>query len=802
MVAVAPTGSELRRAALCFLNCHTLISASHLLTNTAPAGRRFLLLAAVYTLLWMITWHSASVLNVDGTASLWFLPAGLRFACLLLLGWPGLLLELCANFLVSFSNFVVSGQWPATVSASHALGLVYDWLTPSLAYAVVLMPLRHRMKDRWDLSRTSHSFLFLAAALGASSLGALAGTFPLVVSELRATDPQLAVAWAWLVGDFLGIVTLAPLLMVRAWPRVRLFLRRGLWARPLKKVVMTIQQRRREDAEVVLMTLASLGLVLAASSASWVSGGHFPLGALALLLPQIVMTLRYSLRGAVLAALLLDFGLVVLVSWLHHGESALQYQLVMLAIATVGLWLGGAVESRNRHMARNRDFANASNDLLWETDAQGTLLSLDGRLARRLSLSPGQSWRVLLERLDPAHLTAMEKALARRKSFRDLEIALLCHDNVRRWFHINGLPVWDALGGLSGYRGTATDITRAHRAKTQLDNYTQDLVAEVARQTEALQRTHNELVVEEQRLRVMLAAVPVGVLELDEEGCCRYLNANGAKLLGYKPEQATGQHFMDLVHPDDRAQLRLDWQTNRHSDEVQWLEFRMAKSNVWCTAYWAHLRQANQAPAGAIMVLADSTVRRQQEKRLWALAHHDSLTDLPNRNLFWDRCKQAMSQASRRNQGASMLWLDLDGFKSVNDQLGHAAGDALLQQVAQRLKGRVRSSDTVARMGGDEFAVIMPEVSDAAFAVVVAQEIVDSLNVVFELPQGTVYISGSVGISLYPKQATSLETWTQYADMAMYHAKRAGKNQVRVWSPDCLDDLPSNRAELWAESRC
>lgn len=771
-----------------------------LLTVTAPERQRLLLFAAGYIVLWMMTWHSARMVDILGSASLWFLPAGLRFCCLLLLGWPGLLLELCANFLVSFSNFVVSGQRLPEVFSTQMLWLLYGWYAPSLAYAVVLIPLRRRMGNRWDLARPAHSFLFLGAALSASTLAALAGTFHMLSAGVIAHSQQAEVLASWLIGDFIGVITLAPLLLVRAWPRLRLYLRQGQWTRSEATAAAAVRSRRGADAYIAFIALASLLLFFAAPQ-SLVSGENLPLFALLLLLPQIAIALRYSLRGALLAVLLLDSGLVVLVSWLHQGELALQYQLVMMSIALVGLWLGGAVESRNRYLVRNQDFATVSNDLLWETDGRGILLSLEGRLARHLSLLPGQSWRALLERVEPSHLKLLEQALARHQPFRDLEITILSSNDVRRWIHINGLPVWDESGELAGYRGTATDITRAHRVKTLLANYTQDLVTEVARKTETLQLTNNELVIKEQRLQVLLAAVPVGVLELDAADCCRYLNANGAKLTGIDSEQAKGRFFLDFVHPDDRANLEEAWRGKCQDPDVQWLEFRLGQRNLWCTAYWAHLRQADQTLAGTIMVLADSTARRQQDERLWALAHHDPLTDLPNRNLFWDRCLQAMSLAKRRNRGAAMLWLDLDGFKSVNDQLGHAAGDALLQQVAQRLKGRVRDSDTVARMGGDEFAVIMPDVTDPDTALLVAHELAASLHDVFELPQGSIHISGSVGIALYPKHAITLETLTQYADTAMYSAKRAGKNQVKVWSHDCHTELPSSRAEVWAESR-
>jgi diguanylate cyclase (GGDEF)-like protein len=236
---------------------------------------------------------------------------------------------------------------------------------------------------------------------------------------------------------------------------------------------------------------------------------------------------------------------------------------------------------------------------------------------------------------------------------------------------------------------------------------------------------------------------------------------------------------VDFIHPDDRDKMELAWNSHRQNTTVQTLEI-LLKNNLWCTAHWINLPLSESAGDGAVLVLTDSTVRRQQEDRLWTLGHHDSLTSLPNRKLFMDRCEQALSLAKRRDSVAAVLWIDLDGFKAVNDKLGHAAGDALLQQVAQRLKTRIRDSDTLARIGGDEFAVVMSDVQNSVAVALVANALVASLNDPFNLPQGVAHISCSIGVALYPEQALTVETLIQCADMAMYTAKHAGKNQVQI----------------------
>ena len=739
----------------------------------SPRWRRILIVSGGYLVLWLAARYAADLLDAQGIVSLWHPPAGLRFCGLLIFGWRGLLLEWMAGLallmLPTMDSMPVSAPGPL-------YGLLFSLVVIPVAYAVVLLPLRRWKRDSWDFTHPSHVILVLAAALAASALAALANAFGLVYFDLTPLAQWPDVFLSWLMGDFIGIIVLAPFLLVRVLPGLRHYLRFGSWRRRRQSTPVS------GNSDHIALLLLALALFLAFGIPPGFNlNTQFTLIASLLLLPLAAVALCCGLRGAVLATMALDSGLALLILLFEQGE-ALQYQWMMIAIALIGLTLGGVVEARNQVMARYRDFARVSNDLLWEMDAEGRIIEVSGRLADHLAPAPGQSWLSLLgERAQP-HRATLERALHQQQPFRHLEIALPGTNNVPRWIQINGQPLFDASGELRGYRGTAIDVSRQRRAEALLRNYNQDLRREVAEQTLALRQSNSELIAKERHLQVLLAAAPVGVLELDDAQRCRFLNANGCLLTGCSAEQALGRHVLEFVHPDDRDYVGFIWQINRRSDEVQWLEFRLNRTSLWCAAHWINLEHSDELPGGAIMVLTNATARLQQDERLWTLAHYDTLTNLPNRSLFWDRIGQALRHAKRLESGAAVLWLDLDGFKAVNDTLGHAAGDALLQQVAERLKNRIRESDTVARMGGDEFAVILPDIAEPERAMRVATELVASLAEPFALPQGTAHISGSVGVALYPQHAETAETLTQCADMAMYTAKHAGKNQVHVWS--------------------
>jgi diguanylate cyclase (GGDEF)-like protein/PAS domain S-box-containing protein len=202
-----------------------------------------------------------------------------------------------------------------------------------------------------------------------------------------------------------------------------------------------------------------------------------------------------------------------------------------------------------------------------------------------------------------------------------------------------------------------------------------------------------------------------------------------------------------------------------------------------------------------LATFSDITQAKQADELIWKQANFDSLTGLPNRNMFHDRLQLAIKQVNRDGLPMALLFLDLDQFKNVNDTLGHNIGDVLLKQTAQRLSTCVREIDTVARMGGDEFTIILGELEDLRSIDRVAWSILQSLSEPFLIDTETVYVSVSVGISVYPDDTTKIDELLKNADQAMYAAKEAGRNSFRYFTRT-MQDTANNRMHIASDLRC
>ena len=193
-------------------------------------------------------------------------------------------------------------------------------------------------------------------------------------------------------------------------------------------------------------------------------------------------------------------------------------------------------------------------------------------------------------------------------------------------------------------------------------------------------------------------------------------------------------------------------------------------------------QQMNEQVIGRVWSFQDVTERHLNEARIRYQASHDQLTGLPNRTLFGDRLATALFYAAQTNSQLAVMFLDLDRFKLVNDSLGHAAGDQLLQEVARRLKSCLRESDLVARWAGDEFTLLLPNLHSIEDATAIAQKILLSLRPDYQLEGHTLHVSSSIGIAVYPTDGGDAETLLKNADAALYRAKDGGRNGYHVYT--------------------
>ena len=291
----------------------------------------------------------------------------------------------------------------------------------------------------------------------------------------------------------------------------------------------------------------------------------------------------------------------------------------------------------------------------------------------------------------------------------------------------------------------------------------------------------------EEQLRLAMEAAQMGMWywEVDTD---RFLHSEGLSVLfgGRADDPLTDYRvFRDRLHPEDRELLEA---TLRHAIR-KGADFQADGRVVWPdgSIHWlANRGQVHRGPDGhaqrVIGVAMEITDRKIAEQRIAHMAHHDALTGLPNRVLLRDRIQQAIAQAHRNGKELAVLFLDLDRFKTINDSLGHQLGDRLLQSVASRLLVCVREGDTVARVGGDEFVIVIPGISSSADASHVASKILEVLASPFHLSGNDLHVGASLGISLYPADGGDAETLMRNADTAMYHAKDSGRGNFQFFT--------------------
>lgn len=304
----------------------------------------------------------------------------------------------------------------------------------------------------------------------------------------------------------------------------------------------------------------------------------------------------------------------------------------------------------------------------------------------------------------------------------------------------------------------------------------------------------------QQRQQLLLNTVPCGIQESDLQGRITYSNkahhhimaADEGTLNGHyvwefqvdlKDQQFLKKYYAELVDKQPMPEVYVT--TNIALDGQQKV----------LEIVWDYVRDADGKLHGFIAVISDITLRKRQEERILHLAHYDTLTNLPNRFLSMDRLYQMLIKTKRHQQQAAVLFIDLDDFKKVNDSLGHETGDRLLIKVAERLRQNLRQGDTIGRLGGDEFIILLGEIKEADKLLSIVGTILSKFQQPFEFDDRELVLTASVGIALYPQDGEDASTLLKHADSAMFYAKDQGRNNYAFFTPK-MNQVASRRLSL------
>lgn len=483
-------------------------------------------------------------------------------------------------------------------------------------------------------------------------------------------------------------------------------------------------------------------LLYALFSAVWITGSD---RTLAYIFPNPVLFERFStLKGLLFIAVTGTLLYVLLTNW-------------YVSLST-------AMAASTRYRERLERVLRGSNDGWWDWNLETGKIFYSPRCWEMLGYDMGDLpsdtslWRRLIHQDDAVKARSCFMAALRNES-QNFSVELRLRHKAGHYVPVLSryMVERNGDGATAIVSGTNMDLTEQKRAEERL------------RQAAAVFETTRE-----------------GVIIADADKRILMVNNAFCAITGYAEEEVVGKSF-DILS------------SGRHTAEFEhdvWTETSI--SGHWQGEVWSRRKNGEIYPelrsisevrsqggivVNYVAVFADVSRIKASERQLEYLAHHDSLTHLPNRLLLLSHLEQSIRYAHRENHRVALLMLDLDRFKDVNDSYGHAAGDDLLKQVAERLTSRLRGMDTVARLGGDEFTIIMKQISEPEDAALVATEIMRVLNKPWTLPNNIeVHIGASIGISIYPDHGETTQDLLQHADAALYQAKHDGRGRFRYFT--------------------
>ena len=405
---------------------------------------------------------------------------------------------------------------------------------------------------------------------------------------------------------------------------------------------------------------------------------------------------------------------------------------------------------------RLRTLVNNAPIVLFAFDRDGVVTHLEGSGLEPLGLRPGEAvGRSAFELSDdsPKALHALRRALEGEAFQETIELRNLV-------FEVDFAPRRDAQGAVLDVIGVATNVTDQRRAE----------------------RAANQ---SEMRYRMLFEGNLAGVYRTTLEGKILDCNDSFAQIFGYSSRDevlALPAWDFYLTAEDRRASLARLKERRTLANHEQCLR-RKDGSHVWVLENGSLIEGTDGKPSLIEGTVIDITERKRAEEQVKHLAFHDSLTGLPNRLLFNDRLRVAMVHANRYREKLAVLFLDIDRFKVINDSLGHPIGDELLRRIAERVGGCIRQEDTIARLGGDEFTVLLPGIAKEEDAATIAQKILEAVRLPFFIEHRELFITTSIGVTLFPEDGADPESLVRNADTAMYRAKEQGRDNAQLYAP-------------------
>lgn len=347
------------------------------------------------------------------------------------------------------------------------------------------------------------------------------------------------------------------------------------------------------------------------------------------------------------------------------------------------------------------------------------------------------------------------------------------------------------IGPIKGLSKTLRNIMRKKdysiRAEKQSFDELGDFVVLFNSLLSTVELENSSLRSSEDRFRKLTALSPVGIFQINNRLAFEYVNQRWRDIHATPDYLPSLESWMASIHPDDQQRFSKHWQNLIEKQESISIELRSIRRDnevIWLQLLTSALHDQKGELLGYLGAISDISELKEAQLQMETLAFYDPLTGLANRRLFRDRLKKSISKAQRGKTAVALMFIDMDKFKRINDTLGHDAGDLLLVEVARRLQENMRDTDTVSRVGGDEFTVLLTDINSSTDALLIAEKLLRTLSEPFVVHGHTLTTTVSIGITLTPEDSIDDNVLMKNADLAMYRAKELGRNNIQFFSED------------------